>query len=397
MNRTSLSSSVVACAIVAILLGTGCADDTSAMGGDRQRPSAVVELAKVMQGSFDAEMKFVGRLQAESAAELYARAEGPIVAVYAGAGDRVRAGQVLARVDPAQAEQRVEQARASLRMAEATLEQRRADLQVARATAERTSRLFDQKLVSESDQDVAQAEEITAASQVELASAQIAQARANLNGALLALEQTKIVAPFNGYIGKRYLDRGAYATTNRPVFSIVDLSTIRTAISIPAKASTRILVGQSAIVTADSLPGQSFHGTVSRIASVFDPQTDSVEAEVEISNPDGTLKPGMFANVTVAYRTDPTAFLVPAQAVVRNDREEWIFIAEDQTGESGLVARRVPVSASDPGVSDEDHVAVEPLAGDLASGMNVVVLGQEGLRDEDPIVPRGQARKEDPS
>lgn len=378
---------------VAALSGLSCAEESSATGGGDQRPPAVVETVPISQGAFEAEMRFVGRLQALSAAELYARTEGPIVAISAGSGDRIRKGQLLARIDASEAQQRVEQARAALRMAEATLVQRRSDLNVARTTAERSTRLFEQRLVSQSDHDVARAELATAAAQVELASAQIAQAQANLNGALLALEQTKIIAPFDGFIGKRHLDLGAYATTNRPVFSVVDLSTIRTTIPVPADVAGQIQRGQNATVIADALSGEVFAGRVSRISSVFDPQTDTVEAEVEIANEQGLLKPGMFATVRVAYRTDPSAFLVPASAIVRNDRESWIFIA-DHDPSSGLKARRVPVRASAADSRDDARVAVEALTGSLDEEMEVVILGQENLREGDPIttarnVPQG--------
>lgn len=379
------SRSRLVCALSGLVLVWGCTDKSSAFGGAGERPPAVVELAEVTQGSFEAEMRFVGRLQAESSAELYARTEGPIVAVNAGSGDRVRKGQVLAQVDSSEAEQRAAQARASLRMAQATLEQRIADSEVARTTAERSQKLYDQQLVSDSDFDAAQAQKMTALSQVELAKAQIAQAEANLRGALLQLGQTRIVAPFDGFIGKRHLDLGAYATTNRPIFSIVDLSTIRTTIAIPAVAAAHIEQGQTARVEVDALPGEVFTGEVSRISSVFDPQTNTVEAEVEIANESGALKPGMFANVAVAYRTDPTALLVPASAVVRNDREEWIFVAEP-SGDDVLTARRVSVSATQPGSGRDEHVAVEPLEGELRPGMKIVVLGQESLRDGAPVV-----------
>ncbi|MBW3672222.1 MAG: efflux RND transporter periplasmic adaptor subunit, partial [Acidobacteria bacterium] len=247
--------------------------------------------------------------------------------------------------------------------------------------------LYDQQLVSDSDFDAAQAQKMTAISQVELAKAQIAQAEANLRGALLQLGQTRIVAPFDGFIGKRHLDLGAYATTNRPIFSIVDLSRIRTTIAIPAVAATHIEQGQTARVEVDALPGEVFNGEVSRISSVFDPQTNTVEAEVEIANENGVLKPGMFANVAVAYRTEPTALLVPAAAVVRNDREEWIFVAEPSGDDDVLTARRVPVSATQPGFGTDERVAVESLEGELRPGMKIVVLGQESLREGAPVIP----------
>ena len=362
---------------LASVLAAGCGDAPQAagMGPMGARPPAVVQTAPVERGSFDVAARFVGRLRAESSAELYARVDGPITAVYAGTGDFVRRGQLLATIDPAEERQRVEQARAALRIAEATLQQRRAGLEVAQANSRRSEALFTQNLLSQSDYDTAKAELTTAQSQLELSRAQIEQARANLAGAQLTLGQTRIIAPFDGFIGTRHLDMGAHATTSRPVFSIVDLATIRTTIAVPAQDAVRIQPGQSATVVADVLPGRAFEGRVSRLSSVFDPQTNTVEAEVEVANAEGILKPGMYASVTIAYRTEATALLVPVAALQRNEQEEWIFLAMPAPGGEGTVARRVAVRALQSADKEQSNIAVEPLEVTLAPGARVIVLG----------------------
>jgi RND family efflux transporter MFP subunit len=368
-------------------LSVGCGDSPQAAGTGRMggRPPAVVKTAPVELGSFDVAVRFVGRLRAESSAELYARVSGPITAVLAGTGDFVRRGQLLATIDPAEERQRVAQSGAALRIAEATLQQRRAALEVAQANARRSESLFAQNLLSQSDYDTAKAELTTAQSQLELSRAQIEQARSNLAGAQLTLDQTRIVAPFDGFIGTRHLDLGAHATTSRPVFSIVDLSTIRTTIAVPAQDAVRIRLGQEANVVADVLPGRPFNGRVSRLSSVYDPQTNTVEAEVEVPNPEGILKPGMYASVTIAYRTDATALLVPRAAVQRNEQEEWVFVASKAPEGEGLLATRVPVRVLHSADATQAKVGVEPLQGTIAPGTQVIVLGQENLADGDTV------------
>ena len=380
MNRHILSSAGTLLLIaLTSLAGTACNNESRAASPGGGRPPAVVETAPVEQGSFNAAARFVGRLRGESTAELFARTEGPLVAVYAGSGDPVKRGQVLALIEPDEARQRVEQQRAALRMSEATLQQRAANLEVATANARRSESLFNQNLVSQSAHDMAQAEMITARSQLELSRAQIEQAQANLNAAMLQLQQTKIVAPFAGFIGTRHLDLGAHATTNRPVFSLVDVDPIRTSIAIPAQEAVRIRKGQTAIVIPDVLSDRRFEGQVSRISSVVDSQTNTVEAEVEVKNESALLKPGMYASVLIAYDTSEAALLVPAAAVQRNEHEQWIFVAEP--GEEGLSARRVAVRVLQSADSQQASVAVEPLAGVVSPGDQVIVLGQEGLVD----------------
>lgn len=367
-----------------------------------------VEVAPVSRGDFVASAEFVGTLQARATADLYAKLNGQIVEMRADTGDRVRAGQVLARIDPGELNERVQQAQAAQRMAEATLGERRAALSIARSTAERTRALFEQQLVSQQQHDQAQAELQGAAAQVEVAQAAVSQARANVGAARAELEKGLIVAPFSGVIGKRHLDKGAFAAANRPVFSVVDLSTIKTTVPLTEKDAGRVRVGQAASVTLESDPAARFQGTVARIASVFDPNTNTTEAEVEIANADGRLKPGMFANVSIAFAVEPGALLVPRSAVVEDERDTFLFLAQKAApppaapgeGESekgparpAWTAKRVPVKRIGTGTDPRlDQVAVE---GPIQPGQSVITLGQQELRDGSAVTISGDRQARD--
>lgn len=359
---------------------------------------ASVEVAPVSRGDFVASAEFVGTLQAKATADLYAKVNGQILEMRADTGDRVRAGQVLARIDPGELNERVEQARAAQRMAEATLGERRATLGIARSTAERTRTLFEQQLVAQQQHDQAQGELQAAEAQVEVAQAAVAQARANVGASRAELEKTLIIAPFSGVIGKRYLDKGAFAATNRPVFSMVDLSTIKTTVPLTEKDAARVRVGQAATVSLEADPAARFQGIVARIASVFDPNTNTTEAEVEIANPDGRLKPGMFANVAIAFAVEPGALLVPRSAVVEDERDTFLFLAEESAAPPGppqgegesrpsWTARRVAVKRIGTGTDPrQDQVAIE---GPVRPGQSVITLGQQELRDGAPVLVSG--------
>lgn len=347
-----------------------------ASGGGLAQPPATVRLATVERGEFAVKLEAVGTLRANATAELYAQTSGPIVEMNASIGDPVRRGQVLARIDPLEERERVERERAALRMAEATRMQRRAALEVAATTDARVRALHEQSLVSEQDREAAAAALLSARAEVEVAEAAVALARANLTTAQVELDNTRILAPFDGYVGQRFLDFGAFATANRPVLSVVDLSTIKTTVSLVQKDAARIAPGQPAVVTSEAFPGREFGGRVARIASVYDPQTNTVEAEVEVDNPGQALKPGMFATVAVTYRTEPTALLVPREALLEDERDTAVFVARE--GEEGLTARRVAVTRLGTSVQDDGRVAVE---GAVAAGDRVVTLGHEILRD----------------
>lgn len=364
-----------------------------------------VETAAVTRGEFVASADFVGTLQARATADLYAKINGQIVEMRVDTGDRVRAGQVLARIDSGELGERVEQAQAALRMAEATLGERKAALGIARSTADRTRSLFEQQLVSQQQNEQTQAELQAASAQVEVAQASVSQARANVGAARAELEKTLITAPFSGVIGKRYLDKGAFAATNRPVFSLVDLSKIKTTVPLTEKDAGRVRAGQRALVSIEADPAARFQGVVARIASVFDPNTNTTEAEVEIDNPDGRLKPGMFANVSIAFAVEPGALLVPRSAVIEDERETFLFLARKAAappaapgasrGEGAKAeppapawtARRVAVKRIGTGTDPKrDQVAIE---GPVEPGENVITLGQQDLRDGAPVMIAG--------
>lgn len=365
---------------------------------------AVVRTAAVEQGEFDVRAEFVGTLRARTTADLFAKTQGQIVQMLADTGDPVRAGQLLARIDSADQRQRVEQAEAALRMAEATLAERRATRDVAQATDERTETLFRQNLIAAQQRETVRAERLSAEAQVRVAEAQIEQARANVGVARAELAKTEIRAPFSGLVGKRHLDLGAMASPNAAVFSLVDVSTIKTTIALTEKDAVRVRAGQRAVVSSEAFPGAEFAGRVARIASVFDPNTNTTQAEVEIENSDGRLKPGMFANVAVTFRTEPTALLVPKAALVEDERETYLFVAEravprpEGPGEGrspqgpgagppqgpSWTAKRIPVRRIGTGSEERhrDSVAVE---GDLRAGQPVITLGQQDLRDGSPV------------
>ncbi len=409
-SRTPTTQTLSPLALALFLLAAGaltgaCGDRDAASqapapawGG--ARPPAVVTTAPVEQGAFAVDAHFVGTLEAKSAADLYARTSGQIVQVFADAGDRVHAGQLLARIEPDEAEKKVEQSEAALHVAEATIAQRRANLQIAQATATRTETLFAQDLVSQQDYDSVQADLVGARSQLELAKAQVEQAQANVSAARLELSKTRVIAPFDGWVGKRYLDLGALASTNRPVFSVVDLSTIKTTISLTEKDASHVHAGQPATLTTDAFPGKVFRGQVARIASVFDPETNTTEAQIEVANPQAALKPGMFADVAVAYRTDPTAILVPTSAVVDGESESHVFLAEraDRAGASPRpaasrgesppspwIAHKVTVRVVGTGAGGQAAIEAEDAENPLAAGSQVIVLGQEALVDGAPV------------
>ena len=93
-----------------------------------------------------------------------------------------------------------------------------------------------------------------------------------------------IVAPVDGFVGKRFLDPGALRQHNAPVASVVDIRTVRMVANLVERDMRRVPVGTRANVEVDAYPGEKFKGRVSRVAPVFDPATRTAEIEIEVPN-----------------------------------------------------------------------------------------------------------------
>jgi membrane fusion protein, multidrug efflux system len=356
------------------------------MGGN-QGPVAV-NTASVEKRNFAVRANFVGTLEGIAFAELYPKANGQIVAIFAQTGDPVRQGQVLAQIDPAEATERVRAAEASLRMAEASLAQQEASLTTARLAAERAASLFEKNLVSDQEHEDRQAALLSAQAQSRVAQAQVEQAQAALSSARLELENTRLRAPFTGVIGRRLMDVGNLAGNTRPIFTIVDVSTIRTTVPLVERDATFIRAGQPARVTVPTLPGHTFEGTVARISPIFNRDTGSTDAEIEIENAELLLSPGMLVNVSIGYRGEAEALLVPRASLIESEEETYVFVVEQEDSVS-FRAKQVVVRVL--GSDDRIERNLVAIDGLVDEGAQVITLGHESLRDGAAIRPNGRA------
>lgn len=375
-------------------------------GGAGARAPSVVTTAPVREGEYFARTELVGTLTANATAPLYAKVPGQITAIHADTGEAVRAGQVLAEIESDSQRKRVDQAEAAVAMSRATLTQREAARGIAEATARRTRSLAEQQLVPDQQLDTVEAELEGSRAQVELARAQVTEAEAAVAAARVEMERTRVRAPFDGVVGKRHLDAGARAGTNDVIFTVVDLSPIKTTVDLTARDATRVQPGQSATLETESFPEREFDGRVARLASIYDPETHTTEAEIEVDNPDGLLKPGMFATVQITFDRADRALLVPESAVVEDERAPYVMVAERDAesssgppraerdgngGEDGgppaFRARRVAVETLGVGSNLPGTVAVAAVQGDLEVDQQVITLGQGDLADGSRIIP----------
>jgi membrane fusion protein, multidrug efflux system len=367
-------------------------------GGGRAggvRPPMPVEFATVARGPVSEQILVVGSLIGEATVQVVPKVGGRLDSVSVKLGDPVRRGQLIAKVEDSEIQEQVRQAEASFKVGQATIRQREADLNLAKSNLDRSRSLFERQLLPQQTYEDTQARHQAAVAQLDLARAQFEQAKARLDELRITLANTRITSPVDGFVGKRFMDPGAFVGPNSPVVSVVDISNVRMVANLVERDVKRVPAGTKAAVEVDAFPGEQFAGRVSRVAPVFDPATRTAEMEIEVPNRGFRLKPGMYARVQLTVDSRADALTVPRNALIDVEGRPGVFVASTSpAGTSGraqgqgqpgggaqtMTAKFVPVQT---GIRDGEHIEIRS---GLQDGARVITTGAGALKDGDRIV-----------
>lgn len=343
LNRLTLSAALG----LALATLAGCAGKSESKPTAQDKPAAdpiPVEVATVATGNLAPVYPTTATLEAEREAKLIAEQSGEVEAVLVEEGDRVQAGQVLARLDSDRARlERDREASEAKRMAH---------------DAERGATLASRGLLSQQA-----AEQTHFARDTQDATLALAQ---------LKLDKTAIRAPYAGVVTRRYVKPGQFLAQGAPAFEIADFSALKAKFNVPERAAATIARGQSVAMKADALEGQDFSGQVERVAPVVDRTSGTVTVTVAV-DPASALRPGLFVRMNVRYAQIGDALLLPKSALLRGEGGSRVYVIEDKH------AHTRPVKL---GLEQGEQIQV--LAG-VESGNQVVTVGQEKLADGDPV------------
>jgi RND family efflux transporter MFP subunit len=273
-------------------------------------------------------------LEAFETADLFAKVTGHLSDVRVDIGDHVKAGQVLAVIDIPELQQQLAEDKAQLASKQSALETARRPVDHDRAnralqdiTLKRNEVLFQDQWVSAQmvDQNradaavakanvgIAKANRILAVRQIDLAAATVEKTKA-------LLSYTQIVAPFDGVVARRLVNRGDLVqpptgTLMKALFTVQRIDTIRVFCDVPENDVPYLHIGDPAIVKPFGLNGERFIGKVTRFSLRLDPDTRNMRTEIDLPNPEERLYPGMYAAVSLEMNRHPDALTVPTAAV----------------------------------------------------------------------------------
>jgi len=315
-----------------------------------QRPPEVsYRTAKIERGPLQSTVSASGQVNPVTQVSVGTQVSGQIKELYVDFNSEVRAGQLIARIDPETFEYRVRQSQADLEASQAAVLTAMANVAAVRANVsrarvdqveaqrdlERKRMLVERQFIAQSEADksqalvntttesvrAAEAQEGVAQAQVKSAQANVAQRQAALAQARIDLERTRIVSPVSGIVIKRTIEKGqtVAASLQSPELFVIarNLQDMQVDASIDESDIGRIRNGQKASFTVDAFPGQSFEGEIRQVRKAAQSVANVVTyvAVVAFSNTTGRLLPGMTANVRVVTDTRENALKVPNAAL----------------------------------------------------------------------------------
>ncbi len=313
--------------------------------------------------------------------------QGRIVRLYAGQGTRVRKGQKLAELESSDIDQAEADYLKALADYENALRSSAAEIKLAQQSYDRNKQLYEQKITAgknlqsaEHDLEVAKAagENSVNGTKAALVAARRKLLLLGLNDATIdaLAKKTDLAAtfslnsPIDGIVVERTATVGASVGTDANLFKIIDLSRVWVDADVFEKDLPRVRPGQEVKLTVTAFPQSTFTGKVILINSVVDPETRTVKVRTEVANPDGRLKPDMFANVQIVTDVNRAAISIPQSAVLNDEGKKIVFVADG----SGYKKRQVQ-----PGIQNNDRVEI---VDGLTAGDKVVVKGNYLLLEQ---------------
>lgn len=360
IKMTKKYSIIVLIAIILLIIFIYKISSSSTAKSAPPKPNVMVNTLqkKLMEQS----ETLTGDIAPEQQAIIYNKVNGNIEKLYVDIGDKVKQGQILALIDTTIYSQNVRQAKAALLQAEA-------NSQNAKLSYERNKVLVDKKMISQQDLDNSKAA-------LDISLAQKEAATAALNNAATQLTYCKITAPFSGTITKRNFDAGAYLTTasssaTSGLFTLMNTSKLKINVSVPERSVTYLSEVKEISITADADNQKKYSGKISKTSQALDLSTRTMNVEIAITNPDASLKPGMFATIRFVIIKKDDSNTLPTQAILSDDNGEFVFVLNADT----TVAKKyVKV-----GIRSEE---ISEIISGISETEKVVCVGQTLIKDK---------------
>ena len=343
-----LSKPALLFAVLLFISFTACSNNNQNNNQNDDDDSTLVipvEAGSVLRGDISAYYSNTATLEAEQEAMVVSKVRGIIKEIMVEEGDKVKAGQIVAKIED-------DQYRIEAERAKSIMDRLYNDFQ-------RNKELFEKNLIAAETYENSRYEYETQKSAFELAK--------------LNQEYTSIRTPIDGIISERLVKKGNMIGTDQETFKVTDFDPLQAILYVPEHEMAKIKKDQSAELTVDARPGKVFKGHVERISPIVDPATGTFKVTVYIDQEEDALRPGMFGRIKIVYDTRVNTKMIPKIAVITEDQKQTVFVVRDS-----LVYKKEITTGYVNGNQ------IEVLDG-LEDGEIVVTTGQGSLQDSTKV------------
>jgi HlyD family secretion protein len=436
MRQSVFRNPIGLAALVAFATATpGCGQATAVKADHTTGPGVTrVEVVKPGRATIRRSTEEPGQIEAYEVTPMFARVAGYVQKWNVDIGAKVAKGQVLALLSVPELDAEAEQKMATVEESEAKLAQakaaeevaqanlvsarakltevqagiKRADADLVRWQAEfkRVGQLFNERAQtgslldetrsklrsSESARDEVYAQVKTAEAAVLLGQAMLDKARSDVATAAASIKVSRfdaqraqamrgyatIAAPYDGVITHRNVDVGDLTTPGtqgQPLFIVARDDVVRITVGVPEMYATEVEAGDRVLIRLQALSGRDFEGKVTRTSWTLDAKNRTLRTEIDVPNPKGTLRPGLYAYATIVVEEHADALSIPTSALVRQDSQTFCVAVVD-----GRAVRKPVTLGLDDGTQAEilsglqgNEAIVKAFASSLTDGQAVAV------------------------
>jgi len=328
-------------------------------------PSIAVAAAAAVERPIARFIRATGTLMAEEQADVAAETAGRVVSAPVERGTPVTQGAELIRLLAAETDAQLKEAEANAAQIEARLgltsgtfdvnavpevQNAKAAYDLAQNEFGRIKSLLEQRVVSQSEYEQRRTQMEASRQQYEAAKNGAAQqfqslqaARARVSLARKALADTVVRAPFGGVVAQRLVSVGDYVTKGMKVAIVVRVNPLRAQLTIPEQSVSAVAIGQPVNFEVDAYPGRRFEGKVKYVAPSLQADQRALTVEALVPNPNGELKPGLFATARIEQPARTPGVLVPTASVVVASGTSRVFVVNGDHVEERIVTTGQPV------------------------------------------------------
>jgi RND family efflux transporter MFP subunit len=325
-------------------LGCGSASDRPVAQTNVPAGPPTLDVVHVVRQPVNVTLEMPGQLDPYETVAVYPKVTGFVKTIRVDRGSRVRSGELMAELEaPELLAQRAE--------AQSKLQAAEAQLAVSHSKADADKSTYDKlKTASTTPGVVAGNDLVLAQKAVEADQSQIAAAQETAEAARQAVQSVtqmegylRVIAPFDGVVTERNVHPGTLVGPNSgpaattPLVRVEDNDRLRLVVPVPEAYTAGVTRGGTMTFTVPAYPGQTFSGTVARIAQALDVKTRTMAVELDVMNRDGRLTPGAFCQVRWPVRRPAPSLFVPSGSVgsttdrtfvirIRNGRTEWVDV-----------------------------------------------------------------------